>query len=218
MVPTLSTHVKSKLGRIVQTGGANFSYMIFDTQGRRKYLTPKEREHFIRASSTLSPEQEAFCLMLAFSGCRISEALQFSADRIDFETRAVVIRCLKKRREEPIYRAVPFPDWVLVKLKRHSRRMAPAERLWLWSRGKGWLIIKRVMASVQLSGTHACPKGLRHGFGVAAVQSGIPLNLLQRWLGHEKLETTAIYANAIGAEERKIARRMWRGTEPREAA
>jgi len=192
--------------------------MIFDTQGRRKYLTPKEREDFIRAISTLPPDQEAFCLMLAFSGCRISEALQFTADRIDFEMRAVVILCLKKRREEPVYRAVPFPDWVLAKLKLHSRSLGAPDRLWPWSRGKGWLVIKRVMASMRLSGAHACPKGLRHGFGVAAVQSGIPLNLLQRWLGHEKLETTAIYANAIGAEERKIARRMWRGTEPREAA
>tara|TARA_R110002073_G_scaffold69054_6_gene171316 strand:- start:6529 stop:7107 length:579 start_codon:yes stop_codon:yes gene_type:complete len=192
--------------------------MIFDTQGRRKYLTPKEREQFIRAGTTLSAAEEAFCLMLAFSGCRISEALQFTADRIDFETRAVVILCLKKRREEPVYRAIPFPDWVLAKLKLHSRSLEASDRLWPWSRGKGWLVIKRVMASMHLSGSHACPKGLRHGFGVAAVQSGIPLNLLQRWLGHEKLETTAIYANAIGAEERKIARRMWRGTGPREAA
>lgn len=192
--------------------------MIFDTQGRRKYLTPNEREAFICASAHLDLHEEAFCLMLAFSGCRISEALALTPDRIDFEMRAVIIRCLKKRREEPIYRAVPLPDWVLAKFKLQLREGAPGERLWPWSRGKGWLIVKRVMTKLQLSGAHACPKGLRHGFGVAAVESGIPLNLLQRWLGHEKLETTAIYVNAIGAEERNIAQRMWRGTEPREAA
>jgi site-specific recombinase XerD len=39
--------------------------------------------------------------------------------------------------------------------------------------------------------------------------SGVPLNLLQRWLGHAQLTTTAIYANAIGPEERQIAERMW---------
>jgi len=47
------------------------------------------------------------------------------------------------------------------------------------------------------------------GFGVAAIQAGIPLNLLQRWLGHAQLTTTAIYANAVGPEERNIAARMW---------
>jgi site-specific recombinase XerD len=53
------------------------------------------------------------------------------------------------------------------------------------------------------------PKGLRHGFGVAAVTAGISLNLVQKWLGHTQFTTTAIYANAVGAEEKDIARRMW---------
>ena len=53
----------------------------------------------------------------------------------------------------------------------------------------------------------ASPKGLRHGFGVAAVSAGIPLNLVQKWLGHAQLTTTAIYADATGAEEKDIARR-----------
>jgi hypothetical protein len=47
------------------------------------------------------------------------------------------------------------------------------------------------------------------GFGVAAVTAGIPLNLVQKWLGHAQLSTTAVYANAVGAEEKDIARRMW---------
>ncbi|MEA3152395.1 MAG: integrase/recombinase XerD, partial [Gammaproteobacteria bacterium] len=28
---------------------------------------------------------------------------------------------------------------------------------------------------------------LRHGFGVAAVTAGVPLNLVQKWLGHAQL-------------------------------
>ena len=59
-------------------------------------------------------------------------------------------------------------------------------------------------------GRMASPKGLRHGFGVAAVTAGIPLNLVQKWLGHAQLATTVIYANAVGAEEKNIAQRMWR--------
>jgi integrase/recombinase XerD len=57
-------------------------------------------------------------------------------------------------------------------------------------------------------GRHASPKGLRHGFGVAAVSAGISLNLVHKWLGHAQLATTAIYANPAGAEEQDIARRM----------
>ena len=59
-----------------------------------------------------------------------------------------------------------------------------------------------------ISGPQASPKGLRHGFGVAAVQAGSPLNMVQKWLGHTQLSTTAIYADAVGAEEQAIAERM----------
>jgi site-specific recombinase XerD len=44
---------------------------------------------------------------------------------------------------------------------------------------------------------------------VAAVFAGIPLNLVQKWLGHAQLTATAIYADATGAEENDIAQRMW---------
>jgi integrase len=70
----------------------------------------------------------------------------------------------------------------------------------------GWRAVHAVMQAARLDGPHASPKGLRHGFGVAAVAA----NLVQKWLGHAQLTTTAIYANAVGAEEKDIARRMWR--------
>lgn len=69
--------------------------------------------------------------------------------------------------------------------------------------------VLEVMKAADVKGPQATPKGLRHGFGVAAIQAGIPLNLLQRWLGHAQLTTTAIHANAVGPEERNIAARMW---------
>ena len=73
----------------------------------------------------------------------------------------------------------------------------------------GWRAVHAVMEAAGLDGPQASPKGLRHGFGVAAVSAGIPLNLVQKWLGHAQLTTTAIYANAVGAEEKDIARKMW---------
>ncbi|MHA6287128.1 tyrosine-type recombinase/integrase [Maricaulis sp. CAU 1757] len=192
--------------------------MIFDFQGRRKYLTLEERERFIVTAQKLPLPEQTFCLLIAFTGCRISEALELTAGQVDRSMRAVVFRSLKKRRPEPIYRAVPLPDWLLEKLARQSFRLSEGIRLWPWGRSKGWAVIKRAMAESGLSGMHACPKGLRHGFGIAAVQRGVPLNLLQRWLGHAKLETTAIYANAIGAEERRLAERLWAEGKPRQIA
>ena len=66
-----------------------------------------------------------------------------------------------------------------------------------------------IMARAGIAGPQASPKGLRHGFGVACIEKGIPLNLVQRWLGHAQLSTTAIYADVVGEEERHIAARLW---------
>ena len=44
-------------------------------------------------------------------------------------------------------------------------------------------------------------------------EKGVPLNVVQRWLGHSRLETTAIYASAIGDEERNLTCRAWKTLE-----
>jgi integrase len=56
---------------------------------------------------------------------------------------------------------------------------------------KDWRRVKAVMAAAGVVGTSAMPKGLRHGFGVNAIESGIPPHLLQRWFGHAPLRTKA---------------------------
>ena len=79
-----------------------------------------------------------------------------------------------------------------------------------WSRTSAWRRVMEVMDAAAIEdGPHKCPKGLRHGFGDHAISAGVPFNLLSKWLGHATLEVTAIYANALGEEQRNIAARMW---------
>ena len=60
------------------------------------------------------------------------------------------------------------------------------------------------------------PRGLRHGFGVGALHSGAPLHLIQRWMGHARLSTTAIYMNVSGPEELHFMQKFWRSRTRRE--
>lgn len=82
-------------------------------------------------------------------------------------------------------------------------------RLWNWSRSTAWRHVKKVMRIADLHGSSATPKGLRHTFGVAAFNA-VPPHLVQRWLGHASLRTTAIYGDVSGPEERSFAERLWR--------
>jgi len=65
------------------------------------------------------------------------------------------------------------------------------------------------MSEAGISGAHASPKGLRHGFGIRAASETRNPRLVQKWLGHRYLETTTIYMDAVGDEERELATRMW---------
>jgi integrase/recombinase XerD len=185
--------------------------------GLRKYLTAGERDAFLRAAERADQPVRTLCMTLAYAGCRLSEALALTADRVDLAAGVLVFESLKKHRTG-LFRNVPVPPALLDALdmvhgvrELHGRRgKGRGVRLWPWSRMTGWRAVHAVMLAAGLEGVHASPKGLRHGFGVAAVTAGIPLNLVQKWLGHAQLSTTAIYANAVGAEEKDIAQRMWR--------
>lgn len=181
---------------------------IYDNHGRRKYLTGNERRRFRDQAKMLSPSEQNFCLMHYFTGLRISEALELTPGSLDLGEGVVVIRSLK-RRKTGVFRAVPLPRSYLRDLKRMAASSPPENRLWSFSRKTGYRIIKALMRETRISGLHASPKGLRHGFGIACVQNNIPLPTIAKWMGHSTIKTTAIYLNAVGQEERSFARRLW---------
>ncbi|MBC8141115.1 MAG: site-specific integrase [Armatimonadetes bacterium] len=190
---------------------------LFDPSGKRKYLSGLEREAFLKAADCAPREVRTFCALLHVTGCRITEALELTYDRVDLSESAIIFETLKKRREG-VYRAVPVPSSVLdalnlvhgVRERQASRTRGKGERLWAWSRATAWRRVKEVMEEAGIDdGPQATPKRLRHGFGVNAVSKGVPLNMLSKWMGHAQLSTTAIYADAVGAEEKNIAARMW---------
>jgi len=189
---------------------------LFDQAGNRKYLTARERFAFVHAACRQGGEIATFCLALAFTGARISEVLALTAERIDRGNSAIVFETLK-RRKRGLFRAIPVPRKLLVILDTvhglGATRRDPRERLWRWGRTTAWKYVKRVMNAAGIPDALRKPKALRHGFAVDAGQNGIPLNIVQRWLGHARLETTAIYAGALGKEERNLARRAMGGLE-----
>ena len=65
------------------------------------------------------------------------------------------------------------------------------------------------MTNTGIAGPQACPKGLRHAYGIAAVSAGVPLPTIAAALGHASITTTAIYTTTAGLEAREFLARMW---------
>jgi integrase len=136
--------------------------------------------------------------------------LNIVAARVDLTNSALTFETLK-RRKRGCFRAVPVPDELARDLRPIAEGKQPNERLWKFSRPTAYRAVKATMRRARITGGMASPKGLRHGHGVACVAVKIPLTTIQKWLGHARIETTAIYLDVLGDEERDLARRLWAG-------
>lgn len=182
---------------------------MFDREGNRKYLNWPERERFYQVVLR-EPDaaRKAFCLTLFHTGCRISEALNLTPDRVDRSEQSLVFETLK-RRKSGYFRSVPIPESLIELFDKMGVDGVTNARVWSFSRVTGYRIIKAMMAEAGITGVKASPKGLRHSHAIACISKKIPLTTVKKWLGHARLETTAIYVDAIGEEERELARRLW---------
>ena len=191
---------------------------LIDHNGQRLYLTEEERQAFMRAATAAEPFLRTFCGVLHHTGCRITEALELTLKSIDLHNETIVFRSLKKRNGKIVYRAVPVPPGFLdtldlvhfIRPARKNWQQKQHDPLWPYSRTTAWRHVKKIMIEADIpEGPHRTSKGLRHGYGVHAISKGVSLNMLQKWLGHSMMENTAIYSNAVGEEQKKIAAQMW---------
>jgi len=180
-------------------------WQIFDQVGQRKYVSQSERLRFLEIADRQPIEIRTLCYLLAYTGCRISEALALEYFHIDQDRSAVIFKTLKRRKRH--FRCVPVPTFLIQSLLELNERGQSS--LWIVHRATAWRWIKQVMADAKIEGPMATCKGLRHGFGVWAATQSVPPNLIQRWMGHASGTTTAIYLNVVGSEERMFAERMW---------
>ncbi len=184
---------------------------LLDKQGRRKYLIPAERERFLNAAQSCPCKRvRALCLTLLYTGCRVSEALNLKRIDVDAAEKTLVIRTLKQRAEEhraTTFRVIPIPETLVVQLL--ALNSEEQNLLWPIARSTAWRQIKSIMHKADVTGVHASPKGLRHGFAIAAVYKGVPVTLISRFMGHRNLHTTMIYLDFVGAQEREMVSLTW---------
>ena len=159
----------------------------------------------------------AVIVVLWRAGLRVQEALALTEDDLDPRRGSVLVRNGKggHRRE------VGMDDWGWEQLRpwRAARAELPVGLLFCIidgpTRGRPWSAagvrreFRRLAARTGVRRRFA-PHQLRHAHALELAREGVPLNIIQRQLGHANLGTTSIYLQGIDPEEIITAVRMRR--------
>lgn len=186
-----------------------------DLTGERLYLNSEERKAFLEIAKTKENNVKYFSLMLYYTGCRLNEALGLMVASIDFKNQTVIIRSLKKKGKIH-YRHIPLPEGFLNEIAgaynlrtKKKNKKNNRDKIWEFTDRTARRYVTRIMKEASISGKKACPKGLRHSFGVSAVEKDIPITEIQQLLGHTFLKNTAIYTAVKDTEKRNLVSRLW---------
>jgi len=142
--------------------------------------------------------EQTWFYLLAHAGLRVSELLNLRLDDCDLLLRRLFIRAGKGDRD----RVVPMTDTLATVLEAYLkvREAAPSDHLLVQHSAcvKTSLISARLRQLGKKAGVEpVSPHRLRHTLATLLVNQGMPITSLQKFLGHQDINTTLIYARVF---------------------
>jgi integrase/recombinase XerD len=150
------------------------------------------------------------------TGLRVSEMTRLHRDDVNLDS-GPHVRCTGKGRKE---RCTPLTAGSVAVLRSWLREQPgmPSDPVFPSIRGGTLsadaiqaLVARHVETAAQrcpsLGAKRVTPHTLRHTSAMSLLRSGVPVEVIALWLGHERTETTQIYLHAdLGIKERALAR------------
>jgi site-specific recombinase XerD len=150
----------------------------------------------------------AIIVVLWRGGLRVQEALALTEHDLDPRRGSMLVRCGKGRRRREI--GMDPWGWEHLRPWLSDRVELPLGPLFCVidgpTRGRPWasaavrVEFRRLAAQAGVRRRFA-PHQLRHAHAVELAREGVPLNIIQRQLGHANLGTTSIYLQGIDTAE-----------------
>jgi integrase/recombinase XerD len=133
------------------------------------------------------------------TGARVSEFVNITADEVFFEEQMILISKAKGGKS----RYVPILPQLAQELRTHlgirtTGHLFETVQHTQYSPRRIQQIVKETAADAEIT-KRVYPHLLRHSVATTLLERGMPLEQIQKFLGHAKLETTQIYAESTPA-------------------
>ena len=132
--------------------------------------------------------------LLWHCGLRVSEVCSLRLNDIDMEARKLFIHNSKERKDRIAY----MSDTAALAVQQHLAIRPNPDAVYLFTTQHGALhprsLQRRLVHYSCQCGVPVTAQRLRHTFASQMLTAGMPVSSLQRYLGHEHLDTTMIYA------------------------
>ena len=157
-----------------------------------QYVEPNDIEHLIdiiRHKNTHKRTVERDVLLVRFAtltGLRRSELAHLTVGDIHIKQKVVIVRKGKGNKD----RVVPLVNSLFTALSEYIRDMKPTDSVFgLTERS----ITDKVSTWSKKADLKLHPHSFRHYFAEQLLERGVPLTVVSALLGHENLQTTAVY-------------------------
>ncbi|RYC70076.1 tyrosine-type recombinase/integrase [Spirosoma sordidisoli] len=171
-----------------------------EAQQEEKFLTIQETERVI--SYIHNPAHLVQVLLLVDAGLRVTEAIGLQWSDIDVRKKLVRVRSLKKRGKET-YRLLPMSERLFAAVARLVEKKGRSGKYLFPGNGNDRPVTRasvnkwmRQLSDEHPDVPHLHPHRFRHTFATNLRANGAELADIRDLLGHEKLQTSTIYAHA----------------------
>jgi integrase len=132
--------------------------------------------------------------LLWHCGLRVSEVHQLTVNDLDLVGHKLFVRAGKARKDRLVY----LSDTAVQALQHHLTTRPDRDALHVFTRHRRPLstrtLDRRLAVYGQQVGISVSPHRLRHTFASQMLAAGMPVTSLQRYLGHENINLTMLYA------------------------
>lgn len=177
----------------------------------RGYMTAAEVARVIEAAKA-NKRDHLFLSLLWITAARVSELLMLMPSDVLWNDDKLIMTILKRKRPMKAMKRVPHAAIKELHDYFSTVPMKPKDRFFPFSRQNAVLIVRRYCAAVgiyKIGDKKPHPHHFRHSRAIDMVKHGVPIPVIQQFLGHVSIGSTSFYVQFGTNDQTSELDRYW---------